>query len=372
MKTRTLIFLLMILGILAGAGLLANRMMAPKPPKQRMGESLFPKLPVNRISSILIKSPKDTVSLVKGKDRWVVKSRLDYPADFDKITNLVRKLMEVKIGRSFPSSEDSRKRLSLEDPDSADASEERKGIRIRLLGDKELPLANLLLGKIRYQGEQMPLPEGQYVMLDDKPEVFLINRDFSYLETESREWLQKKIVDVKEEEIRKISCRSADGKKVIYTLERAKKGEAFKTVDLPEGRKMKESFLKRMEGVLSPLQLEDVANPSGMEASAFLEFQLFNGIIYRLYPAREKSKDAPLYLTVKVDYLMPREAPEEGKTEKSASVKSREERALEAKNLQERLSPWVYLVPKWEQEAFSTDLEQILERPDEKQEQKEK
>ena len=32
--------------------------------------------------------------------------------------------------------------------------------------------------------------------------------------------------------------------------------------------------------------------------------------------------------------------------------------------LSERFSPWVYMVPKWQHEAFMTDPEKLMEKPD--------
>ena len=41
-----------------------------------------------------------------------------------------------------------------------------------------------------------------------------------------------------------------------------------------------------------------------------------------------------------------------------------EEEAFEAKRLNDRLSPWVYTIPKWKHDDFVTDLNQLLEKPD--------
>jgi len=38
--------------------------------------------------------------------------------------------------------------------------------------------------------------------------------------------------------------------------------------------------------------------------------------------------------------------------------------ALEAKQENDRLSPWVYVIPKWQQEAFITDPQGLVEKPD--------
>jgi hypothetical protein len=110
MKPKTLAILLIVLAILAGAGTLIVRLKAPQQPEEGMGALLLEQLPANKIVSITIKGPDEAVSLVKNEDRWVVEDRFQYPADFSKIIDFVRKLKEVKSGRKFESSEDTMKR----------------------------------------------------------------------------------------------------------------------------------------------------------------------------------------------------------------------------------------------------------------------
>ena len=55
-----------------------------------------------------------------------------------------------------------------------------------------------------------------------------------------------------------------------------------------------------------------------------------------------------------------------GRNEISKEKKTPEEYALDAQKMNERLSPWIYVIPKWQHEAFITDLDQLLEKPDRK------
>ncbi len=51
MKIKTLVILLIIMGLLAGAGALIIRQKAPEGPKGSLGAYLLEQLPVNRIAS---------------------------------------------------------------------------------------------------------------------------------------------------------------------------------------------------------------------------------------------------------------------------------------------------------------------------------
>ena len=200
MKTRTLITLLVILGLLAGAAALTIRLKRPDRSKGGLGTLLLEEFPANKIVSITIQGADESVSLVKKEDRWVVAERFQYPADFSKIIDLVRKLKDVKVGRWFQSSEDTLKRLSLKDPTDPDASEEEKGIRILLSDENEMPVASILLGKTRQVGAERRFPDGQYVRRGQEAKIYVIDSHFDALQKEPSAWLEKSLVEVEADE----------------------------------------------------------------------------------------------------------------------------------------------------------------------------
>ncbi len=376
MKTKTLVILLIILGVLAGAGTLIMRLKAPDRSQGKLGTHLLEQLPANAIMSIAIQGHDETVSLMKKTDLWVVTNRFDYPADFSKIIDMVRKLKEATIGRRFESSEDTLKRLSLKDPDDSEASKEAKGIRILLKDEKELPLARILLGKTRDTGAEGGFPEGRYVMLGEDATIYLIDEQFSLLGKKASAWLDKFLVKVAANEVKKISFLGSEGEKVLYSFERPEKGKDLEAVNLSFHQKINKSNLNRLSGALSSLQMEDVVNPStplesvGMGTSTRLEYQLFNGTIYRVYLGKGCSGADLCYLRLEVDYQKPfgekvnPAEDESGKRQEASPEKTPEEYALEAKQLNDRLSPWVYVIPEWQHSAFITDLDQLLEKSD--------
>jgi hypothetical protein len=123
MKTKTLVILLIILGLVAGAGALVMHLKSQGGSGDPLDKLILENLPVNDIVSIHIKGPEKLVLLTKTSDRWVVENRFQYPADFTKIADFVRKLKQAKIGRQFESTQDTLKRLSLKNPDDKEAGE---------------------------------------------------------------------------------------------------------------------------------------------------------------------------------------------------------------------------------------------------------
>ncbi len=154
MKIKTLVILLIVLGVLAGAGALIIHLQNSSSSSGEMGAYLIEQLPANEVASIVIETPSNTVSLMKKGDSWVVEERFGYPADFSKISDLVRTLKQVKVGRRFESSEKILKRLSLKFPGDSETPEDGRGSRIRMKDKEGKPVLGILLGKTRMKGKE--------------------------------------------------------------------------------------------------------------------------------------------------------------------------------------------------------------------------
>src|SRR5258708_7311104 len=63
----------------------------------RMGERLLPKFPLNETAQITVRQSDSEMNLVKKADRWKVRERGDYPANFSEISDLLRKIWDLKI-----------------------------------------------------------------------------------------------------------------------------------------------------------------------------------------------------------------------------------------------------------------------------------
>ena len=375
MKIKTLVILLIVLGVLAGAGALIIHLQNSSSSSGEMGAYLIEQLPANEVASIVIETPSNTVSLMKKGDSWVVEERFGYPADFSKISDLVRTLKQVKVGRRFESSEKILKRLSLKSPGDSETPEDGRGSRIRMKDKEGKPVLGILLGKTRMKGKEKKMPDGQYVMLSKGPEIYLIDTILSSFETGPSAWLAKSPVKVDDKEIKSISCTGPEGKPVHYRFERAGKGKNFELIDPSTNQEIKKSSLNRLSNALSSLQIEDVENPSAKpesiekETSPLLEYHLFNGLTYRAYPGKTCSATLPCYLRIGVDYQRPgpvkgekAQAASSGKKE-PATEKSEEELTAKATEENAHVSPWVYVIPEWQHTAFFTNLDQLLVSP---------
>ena len=256
------------------------------------------------------------------------------------------------------------------------AGEAGKGTKIQLKDESGKLLASLLLGKPRESGGERSFPDGHYVTLDNDPTIYLIDTHFAHLQKKPSDWLDKALLKVEANEVKKISSLSADGKTINYTFGRAEKGNDLEPTSLPAKKKVDKSALNRLARSLSSLSMEDVIDPSDdsvsidLKKSNKVEYHLFNGMIYSVYPGKACPEDGQCYLKVEVDYQKPsaeeKPAADEkaSNDEKTSPEKTSEEIDLEAKQLNKRLSPWVYVISKWQHDSFVTDLDKLLEKPD--------
>ncbi|HKI49008.1 MAG TPA: DUF4340 domain-containing protein [Desulfobacteria bacterium] len=370
MNKKTLFILLVVLAVLAGVGrsLLVRNSNAPAE-NDVMGSLLFETLPANEIAKIVIERPNDSVTLVKGEGAWIVENRFGYPADFSKITDLIRKLKQTKVGRKFPATEAVSKRLSLMPPDHNKSAEAERGTRIRLKDKNEAVVVDFLLGSTRKK-EEKGVPNSQFVMPGGGPDIYLVDQIFSPFETPASSWLKKSPVKVAEKDIQKISCWGPDGA-LRYTFERPEKGKDFALVTPPTKRPLKPSAVNRLAGALAGLEIEDVANPStppeslAKGVSPRIDFTLFDGITYHAYPGVTCSPGIPCYLRLQVDYQKPTaKAPtlkDEKESKESSTKKSEGALIVKAKEMNDRLAPWSFVVPQWQHQAFFTTLKEMLE-----------
>ena len=212
MRGKTLTILLITLAVVAVAGVLLTRLKSSTPQDGSIGAPLLQGFRVNDIAAIQMKSTQASAALVRRGNGWVVADRHDYPADFSRLTEMVRQFKDLKVGNRFEASEETLKRLGLKDPGDPSAGAEEKALRV-LLKDKDgTVIADIRLGKPRIAGDERGLPDGQYVRMGEDPTVFLVDKALNGYSANPSTWLDKKLVEVQAEEVKKIACTDTSGR----------------------------------------------------------------------------------------------------------------------------------------------------------------
>lgn len=361
MKAKTFFILVCICGVLAAAAFFMYRQDRPAARKTQMGKKFFDALPVNEIASIAVSSRDGTVTLKKGPDHWVVEDRYGYPADFAKITDLVKKLRDAKIGRSFNAADDVLARLALYPPAEKKVPESQQGTRVVFKDNQGKTLADVMMAPAADRTGVY------YLMHAGRPIIYLVDKNFRFLEKKPAGWLVKEIVDLNEKDIARIACYPAGGQKAVYTIVRPAKDKDAALLAVPEGKKVETYKIEQMLGILSALKIEDVVDPARKLAAAVFsdqprfEYHLFNGTVYSIHPGTSvKGGSDNHYL--KISLAGPSPAVD-GKTD---APEAKDKTAESVRPRTPKLDAWTYVVSKWVYNSFLTRPDDFFEKAKQK------
>lgn len=392
MKSRTFFILLVVCAALAGASWF---MLRPEPSHDRKngnktGEHLLAKLPVNDILQIDIDGPAGGVVLKKGETGWTVKDRFGYPANFPKLSDLVLKLRDMKIDRTFPASQDILRRLSLQAPgaESDPPAAEGRGTRIVLKGRDGRPLSEILIGQARKSDVGRG---GNYVMPAGENTVYVVDKEFNLLDTEARQWIDKALMDIPSEEILRVDRIDPRSQTPIWTVKREAKNRPAELEGLPEGKTAAPARINRLMDALAAFQIDDVVDPrtsvekTGLDSGPCFRYALFDGTVYTLRLGNAVDGDPDrTYLRASVAFDPPPEgdaASDPGKTAGEHAPSSGNDKATDAtsetvKNpldpvaaaaeRDRRIGPWIFAVPQWKVDQLIADKEDFFEPTEEK------
>ena len=198
MKGKQLLLLLLLVGGLGYAGWLSfqgSRESWSQTGSPGVGKKVVT-FPINDVAHVQIKDATSEVNLIKGDD-WTVKERADYAANFEQVSELLRKLWDLKTVQDVPAGPSQHPRLELVQPGQGDSA----GTLVELKDKEGKSLASLVLGKKhmrKSESEDDPgFAAGRYVMpLGDKARVSLVSETLDQYLPKPENWLRKDFIKV--------------------------------------------------------------------------------------------------------------------------------------------------------------------------------
>jgi hypothetical protein len=364
MKKNHLLLLLAV-AVLAGlAGIYFQVAQSSKWNDSKTDRTIFQNLPVNDISQIQIRSGAASVTLEKKEDKWRVAERGGYPADFDKIRELIKTLWELKAGQEMQVGPSQLGRLKVTAPGQGPES----GIEIDLKGQKESQIASMIIGKSAEQSNAAAASAatGRFVYNPAvKDRVYLVSESFFSVDPVSvGSWLDKAFIAPGElKEIDQAAWSNNPGWKVTRKDAKAE----WQLEDLQSGESLDKSFSQGLSSFA--LSFVNVRPPSvspdetGLRDPFKISIKTFDGFTYDFLLGRD-GPDKTRYLQLNVSADLPSVRPTD--PNENADEKKKRDQEFDQKNatLKERLEKekrfekWVYLVPDWH-------LEQLLKRRNE-------
>lgn len=155
---------------------------------------IFQNLAVNDVTKIQIRSAAGSLTLEKKGNDWCVAERDDYPADFEKIRDLVETLWALKAGQEMQVGPSQFGRLKVLAPNQGNDA----GTEIDLIGEKGANIASLIIGKSvdRTDNARGAAASGRFVYNPAvKDRVYLVSESFFSVDPVTiGSWLDKTFI----------------------------------------------------------------------------------------------------------------------------------------------------------------------------------
>ncbi|HEX9673531.1 MAG TPA: DUF4340 domain-containing protein [Burkholderiales bacterium] len=354
MSRKHFLYLVIALVVLGAAGfaLFWQDLAAYRASGAKIGAKLLPGLKIADVAEIRLQSPKHQVTLARKEKLWVVQERGGYPASFGEISDLMIKLVELKVTQSEQVGASLLPRIELADPGKGEGG----GTLIEFRDGAGKVLAGLVLGKKVLKKDPLnPLPAakdgvpaGRYVrIVGAKDTVVVVSDPLGKGEADPGKWLNKDFF--KAERIRTLAA-GPEGASPHWKIARAEEWGQWKFA--AGGGELNPSAAVAATNRLGTLSFDDVALDSAKEAGGkpfLLVAETFDNLLYTVKLVRKgKGDEHYVIFTVKGEPPKSR-VPEKG--EKPEDKERRDKEFAESrKQLEERiaaeraLSKWTYVI----------------------------
>ncbi|HZJ17460.1 MAG TPA: DUF4340 domain-containing protein [Chthoniobacteraceae bacterium] len=373
MKGKHLALLLILVALVGGAGyiLFKENRASWSESTAGSGKKVL-EFPVNDVARVTVKSPSSEINLVKKDDTWTVQERADYPASFEQVSDLIRKLWELKSVQVQKVGASQFSRLDLVEPGKEGAT----GTVIELKDKDSKTLTALLLGKkqMRKQegmgamGDMGGFPVGRYVVpVGATDKVSVVSDSFDEIEGKPERWLKKDFVKI--ENTKSISL-DGQTEPQHWTLTRENATAEWKLTEAKEEEKVDASKVSSLGTLFSFASFNDVLAPdakaeeTGLDKPSTVTIETFDNFKYVLKIGKLNGENYPVMFSVSADLVKERQP---GKDEKPEDkTKLDEEFKTKLKGFEDKLAAEKkfeqrpYLIAKYTIEQLLKDRSALL------------
>jgi Tfp pilus assembly protein PilN len=372
MNRKQFILLLVLVVVVGAAGLLVRERSSNswKSATAAIGQKLLPNLAVNDIAQITIKSGASELNLVRRDNRWRVRERGDYPANFSQISELLIKLADLKIAQSEEIGPSQLGRLELQPPGAGANS----GTQLEFKDQAGKTLDSLLLGKKHMKkpvGNSQPggmgdegWPDGRYVMAGAGAKtVAVISDPLDSAQPKPEEWLDKDFLSI--EKPRTIAVQFSEPTN-SWKLSRASETNDWQLADAKADEKIDSSKISSVTSAFSSPSFNDVTalNTSSTASNSVVTVETFDGFTYIARIAPRQDDNYPVSFSVAASLATERPAAKDEKAEDKAGLdkefKGRQSKLTEKLAKEKQFENWVYQVPAYSVDEILKPRQQLL------------
>jgi len=360
---------LVILGLVTLAVVLAaifTRQESTAIPRQ--GERLFPQLManINDTTEVVGVSKNETFTLTRRDGHWVVKEKSDYPADANKVRQLIVGTAQFRRVEPKTRNPELYEKLSVEGINK----EAAKSVKISLKNTSGAALAEFLLGERRWSRGDPSLSE-YYVRLPDDPQAWLVEGKIPDDKSPTN-WLDDEILELDSARVREVRVTHPDGDKVTVRHSKPSAND-YQLLGLPEGAEVEFNYAVNSIGnTLTSLTLDNVKpapevrfkNGTGLS----VELETFDGLRVQMQTMKD-GEDNLAWFSAMFDSSLIHEDERANKettesADKDAKKKSRlkapDDVKKEAATLNARWKDWVYVVPQYRIDSLGKKKSELI------------
>lgn len=409
MNVKKLVVLAVIAVLLSGLAYMSSKKSRQRrtAPSSMMGkpvlESIQATEALNSIEEIVFTTANSTTVAARVDGTWVAPDKFNYPVNFTRIRDFLRKLRELKIGQMVSGDERQLKELQLLPPENGTA--DSAGTLIDLRDGSGNTVASMLVGKEHMRsapadgpapyGMRGGYPNGRYVSSAGR--ACLVSDTLGDMPGSVRDWMETSIGSVTASDPQELTISHGDKS---VTLRRSEEG-ALEFPDLSRKEEMDAGKVNGIATILSYLSFDDVADPSlsdealGFDKPVTCSSRNGKNQVFALLAggSPEGSDNRYVRLTASyspseeesVDEPEPRDGEAAGEDAASgpeadeAAASKAEEEARKKKEEQERLAAeveefntkvkdWTYIVASHKLRDLSVDRSDFVKEKEEEQE----
>jgi hypothetical protein len=364
MRSRTLIVLAVATAVIVLATIVVRQQTTTTVPQQ--GGALFPKLltRINEVAEVKGTSAQESYTLLLHDGRWVVKEREAYPADTNKVRELLFGLAQLQRVEPKTSNPELYDKIGVQDVSAKGAD----SLQIKLSDAKGETLAELIVGK--HQVSKADLSKREYfVRLPGDPQSWLVEGEFPEDKPPSN-WLQKNILGVDARRVREVRVTHADGQRV--TVRRKDPSvKDYELVGLPKGAEIESPYaVNSIADTLTDLALDDVRPATAVdfnkEGALSAELATFDGLRVNMRAIKDGNNDLARF-TASFDPSLIEKADspkQEGvataNEKKKNPLKQADEVKKEVEELNARWHEWAYVVPGYRVDTLAKKKSELI------------
>jgi Domain of unknown function (DUF4340) len=335
MQKRSFILLIAMTVVLVAVAIVvlasADRGVSRAAPGARAFPSLAPKL--GEVASVTVTRNGTTLTLIRDGDSWLVSEKGGYPANVAKISQLVLAMADLTLVEAKTQNPELYSRLEVEAPDKG------KSALITVKDKGGASIAETIVGKRRYDRLGAG-NDGVYLRKPSEPQAWLARGSLDP-SGEPSSWLDRRIIDISEKKVAKVTLIQGDGSRLI--IARSGPDAKFAVEDAPADAKFKsETAISGPAAALETLDLDDVKPQAELPAPdkdvATASFVTFDGLTVEL---RMFDRDKTNWIAIAASGSGPSEA--------------------EAKKIEAKVSRWTYAIPTYKADLLKTKLADLIE-----------